>query len=1015
MLDEISREIMKIIYGFGIEDISPYSKDVIPPHRSSAGLHAIFSNVPRTTFYRKLDRLEEEGYIRIKEKKRLSRGYEFIHGKKKTIPQRYSKSREIELTEKGRETVSDLLLNEIPREISVLINQKVKKIPFLEAVEYLKNREVEIHTAFVYLLREIDKRKFPIDLRRIRQEIFSKKTKYILKTPTETIDYVGRKDYLDKIRNALKEYTIISVVGLAGIGKSYLVSHLYHQLEDYRKFWWDFSRDSTDLNVILNTVAGFLKIHYNSVTLLRYFNETKTRDWRIIENIIRTTLDQKSIFFFDNYHVLDENEEREIWKLFNALECPLILCSREKISKLYFMECCEVVLDKGFSKDEVREFLTKRNQPLPESQIEKICSLTKGIPYLVDGFSKIYAFNSDFEELTLRVEEGSFDYIHRQITKNLSEWEKSILNWSSVFRRNEGFEAYDYVYKGNEPTRIILNILVNEKKHLLQTPEGTYVIHDILKGYFYKNLGKKSSKYHKKVARYYLLNKNPDNMIEALYHLLRAGEYKKSVDIAIKHSEDIINKGFLHAFLEILEKLDPTIVPKEDWVTILNTIGKIHEILGNWDVSLERYERAFTLSKEIHFENGEAQSRTNLGSIYYKKGEWDTSIEHFQTALTLYERLDSAAETASVLSELGILNYTKSKWDKAIEYLEKSLDILKGVKDENKEAFALNALGVIYFRKGRLERALEFYREALRIYETLEYTGEIAKVSGNVGLVLGSLNRWDEALHYYNRALELSKKFENKDMIAKTLSEMGVLYFYMEEHDKSIEYYTKALKTFEDLGNVEEAAVNMDCLGISYSCKKEWDKAEEYYRKSLKIKEELKDMYGMAITYNNLGKMLGEKGDTKRSVYYMNKSIELKTELKDDKGIADSLKALTDLYVESNKEKALECAKKGVMMYEKAGSLFGMGEMYFRLGEIHKSLNENEKAIQSYKKCIELFEQTKSKIDIANAYYKLGLLYRDLGDNISSKSCLGKSKEQFNELEDNDKVKEIEKVIKEFE
>jgi len=1011
MLDNTSKKILKTIYGFGIQEINSYNKNRIPPHRSSSGLRAIFNDIPKTTFYRKLKHLQDKGYILIKEKKRLSRGYEIISGEKIAIPKRYSGSREIELTGKGKEIVSEFLLNEFPRNIHVLLDGKERKILFLDAVEYLKNVGIEMHTAFLHLLDKIEKNKFPIDLERMREEISREKIHYVLKAPPETPDFIGREEYLKKLENALEKYTIVSVVGLAGFGKSYLASHFYHQLKNRKRFWWDFSRDSTDLNALLNTIAGFLEKYYHNALLLKYLTETKTRDWRVIGSILKSILDRKAIFFFDNYHVLDEKERREIWKLFGMLKCSLILCSREKIGKLQFEKSCEILLGTGFNQDEINQFFVNRSTALLESQIERIHVLTKGIPYLVDGISKIYESTSDFEDLLRKGEEGSFSFVHKEMTKTLSSWENLVLIWASVFRRNERFSAYDHVYEGDEPVRIVLATLVSEKKHLLQTPEATYVIHDILKEYFYENLGRDSLEYHKRAAAYYLLSKTPEDVIEALYHLQKAEEYKKAVDIAIKNSDNIINKGFLHDFLGILEKFDSHSVVKEKWVSLLNIVGKIYELLGDWDISLGKYEDALVISRNICFERGEAQSQANLGSICYKKGEWDTSMEHFQAALTLYEKSGHTAERASILSEIGLLHYAKSKWDTAIEYLEKSLTILGKAEDRNKEAFALNVLGVIYFRKGNLEKALEFYERALHLYEILQYTGEIAKVYGNIGLVLGSLNRWDEALQYYGKALELSKKFQDKDMTAKILSEIGVLYFYMEEHDTSIEYYKDSLEAFEELGNLEEAAVTLDCLGISYSCKKEWEKAEEYYKKSLEIKENLKDLYGMAVTYNNLGKMLGEKGDEESGIYYLNESITVKRNLKDDKGIADSLKAITDLYMQSDNKKALEAACKALGMYKKVGLAFGVGEMYFRLGKIHEVLGENDDAIKVYKKSVELFEQTKSTVDTANACYGLGLLYKKLEDSTSSKFYFERSRELFAKLEDYSKVKEIERII----
>lgn len=175
MLDDISKMMLKTIYGFGIENIKFPGRNRIPPHRSSSGLQIIFSNIPKTTFYRRLNSLRKDGYIIIEKKKRLSRNYEIINGERIAISSRYSQGREVQLTEKGREIVSEILLNEFPRKIDVYINRERRKMLFVDAVEYLRTHfRVEVHTAFFHLLSHIEKKEFPVDLEKLGKEILKK-------------------------------------------------------------------------------------------------------------------------------------------------------------------------------------------------------------------------------------------------------------------------------------------------------------------------------------------------------------------------------------------------------------------------------------------------------------------------------------------------------------------------------------------------------------------------------------------------------------------------------------------------------------------------------------------------------------------------------------------------------------------------------------------------------------------------------------------------------------------------
>lgn len=172
MLDEISRRILKTIYGFGIEGTRFFSGNQMPPHRSSSGLRVIFRDIPKTTFYRKLNNLKKEGYITIKKKKRFCRNYEIVNGQKITISSKHSVSREVELTEKGREAISESPIDGFPKKVDVLIGGEEKKMLLIDAVEYLrKNFGVEIQTALLLLLVQMEKDKSPVDIDRIGQEL----------------------------------------------------------------------------------------------------------------------------------------------------------------------------------------------------------------------------------------------------------------------------------------------------------------------------------------------------------------------------------------------------------------------------------------------------------------------------------------------------------------------------------------------------------------------------------------------------------------------------------------------------------------------------------------------------------------------------------------------------------------------------------------------------------------------------------------------------------------------------
>ena len=166
----------------------------------------------------------------------------------------------------------------------------------------------------------------------------------------------------------------------------------------------------------------------------------------------------------------------------------------------------------------------------------------------------------------------------------------------------------------------------------------------------------------------------------------------------------------------------------------------VHRLLGNYQLSLNDVESAFTLIDQGDAQMDEllsvvAMAQHSKGITFSHMGRPEEGVQWLEKALVTYQAL----------------NYTQNL---ALTYID---------------------LATIYMNTGRYRQALPLFQDILQVWKNLNNIAEQANVLNNLGYLHHLLGKYEEALTLLEDAYELAKRSGYTRIIGYALTSMGDL------------------------------------------------------------------------------------------------------------------------------------------------------------------------------------------------------------------------------------------------
>ncbi|RBM17256.1 transcriptional regulator [Prauserella sp. PE36] len=198
---------------------------------------------------------------------------------------------------------------------------------------------------------------------------------------------------------------------------------------------------------------------------------------------------------------------------------------------------------------------------------------------------------------------------------------------------------------------------------------------------------------------------------------------------------------------------------------------------------------------------GEAWMLSDLGVAHGQCGNLEESVDHLTRSLEISRRVGDPFFAARSLNNLGVAVAMRGDQHAAITHLREALELDRRAGLSVLGGRVRNNLGHAHARLGEHDTALRYFREALDLADEAEDPRNYATVLHSFGAGLARLGRYDEAVPALRRALDIDRRNRFRSAQAEALETLGDTYWKAGEHGRAVECLEEAIAILDDLGH----------------------------------------------------------------------------------------------------------------------------------------------------------------------------------------------------------------------
>lgn len=799
-----------------------------------------------------------------------------IREEKSTVPGKERKRKVYFLTTRGVKEARELVKELKEEEITLQEGEDFRRVKLKDINKLLKIRAsvLDIVTAIEEngILRKEE----------LLEHLPKVKRGYVHHLEMTPLKYFfGRKRELAELDEVLKEYEFIIIRGIAGIGKTTLAKKFALNLRDsHDLLWYDIHRWTT-LHGVVEAIGNFLSdLGYSQ--LIDFLRQNRNFTVEDVESVLKRFIDRcEGVLFFDDVEKASSSIMEFFAMLLRLVESKrgikVVMCARF-IPEPVFYDRRDVLTRKlvyefqleGLDFEGCKELLQSRNITMSTEELQHLWNKLGGHPL----FFEIIQSSANIEEIS-KNEENIGKYLYQEIYKSLSEGERKVMNYFSVFRHpvNGNVLFFD---KG-----ITVETIENLRDRSLIVPEkeNLYETHDVIKEFFYTQLNPVQRKmYHKKAVSVYETYHPEFALTETSYHLIKSEDYQEAVWHLFNNKAELISEGKLDELSNQLKMIPEKSLEGRTYTAYLMLLSEVRYAKGNWDEAIQLLNTLLKYKDELETSYLTNIYRT-LGNIHKEKADWDNALLYFDKAFALALSIMDEKTIAEIYAGRGFVHFRMGEHKEAIEENLKCIKIAKKIGDINLEVSASIIIAMSHVNLGDYDKAISYYHHCLDLLRESQDLYTKCRVLNNLGVAYYMKEENELALESWERCIQLAKKSGNKKRESYALFNSADLYAKKGEWKKAKEYLDKARLILQEMGDKPGLAYVYMNYGIYYKTRREWDRSIYYFEESIKLAKEMDTPIDLAERYVELGLMYKEKGDYKLAKEEFQKALEIYKEV----------------------------------------------------------------------------------------------------------------------------------------
>ncbi len=276
-----------------------------------------------------------------------------------------------------------------------------------------------------------------------------------------------------------------------------------------------------------------------------------------------------------------------------------------------------------------------------------------------------------------------------------------------------------------------------------------------------------------------------------------------------KLSEENLNQ-ILRKKIENLKILEQN-GKDSDYIKELSDISLLQLQLKRYEESENNYKVCLDHFRKQKDRLGQAAVHGVLGILLFEKGDYSKSIEFYEKALTIYKELNQTQEQITCLKGIGN-NYIKlNKLDDACDVFLNCSSICSDYNDIYSFLDCLGSLIYIHEHTEQWDIVFDLYKKTLKSFKELKDSRGIITSYFNLGILQKKNNNLEDAVRYFKKGTNVSIDSNYAELIIKGLSYVGETLFYLGEKKAAKNQFIKALHLAQKV-KAENAIIQLRVL-----------------------------------------------------------------------------------------------------------------------------------------------------------------------------------------------------------
>lgn len=462
---------------------------------------------------------------------------------------------------------------------------------------------------------------------------------------------------------------------------------------------------------------------------------------------------------------------------------------------------------------------------VPEALVKRITERAEGNPFYVEELLNYLQDRGidlhDVDAISALDLPNSLHSLILSRIDQLTESQKITLKLASVvgrlFRATMLWGAYTQLGE-IERVKSDLDVLTRlELTQLDPEPELTYLFkHIITQEVAYESLPfAMRASLHDQIAQYIerTYHSSLSQVLDLLaYHYGRSDNSPKKREYLLKAGEaaqaTYANSAAIDYYQRVL-----ALLPEAEQIGVMLRLGKVHDLLGNWDQAAELYQQALQAAARLGDRRAVAQCREAIGELFRKQGQYAEATRMLEKARAEFEQLGDKAGLGQTLHSAGTVAAQQGDYPAAKVLYDISLKLRRELDDQPKIADLLHNLAIVSRLEGNTTQARTLQEEALTIRSRLGDRRAIGLSLNNLGNVALDQGDYTEARARLEEAVMLQREVGDKYYIANALNNLGNVTRAQGDYDTTRKLYTESLLINRELGDGWQLAYVIEDIG----------------------------------------------------------------------------------------------------------------------------------------------------------------------------------------------------------